>query len=309
MSQRRQDARKAQQERRRQERRDARVQQRRTTPSTTSPPATPGVTPARPGAGRTATPLKRGRRPRGLYIGAGVAGVLLVALGAYLINDLRQPLPGVKFESNGNAHVSVGEPHGAYFSNPPTSGWHLVDLPRPGIFDLPMSPEALGHHMEHGGVWMLYSCPEGCPDVVAQLTEIEKNALDKRWPVSLAPYPPPGYVLPEKPINIITWQYQLALDAVDKGKIEEFVERHKCRYTPEGTGFGCTQAKRGDSLDPKDAGEGGLKYQAPPGQATAAATPAPTPSPTTVAGPTGPTTTAATTTPAATVTATATPAP
>jgi hypothetical protein len=291
MSQRRQDARRAQQDKRREERRNARVQQRKTT--TVTPAA---VTPAKTATRttRTATPLKRGRRIRPLYVIAGVAAALLVILIILLVRDKTQALPGTHYPSNGNAHVTLGQSHGAYYTNPPTSGWHMDPIPNPGIYTTPMAPEQLGHFMEHGGVWALYTCPNGCDDVVSQLANIVNEQLSKKHPVALAPYPPAGYPLPEHRINIISWQYMLSLDDVDAGKINDFMDVHQCRYTPEGTGAGCRVGKRGDTEPEKDAGPSGFQYVAPPAP-TAAPGASPTPAPSATA--------AATATPSPTVTA------
>lgn len=313
MSQRRQDARKAQQDRRRKERRDARVQNRRTQATTPAAPASPGaVRPAgaRPAGARplaaTATTERKSTQRRNMIIFGGIGGVLLLALIAFLIYDRTRPLPGTHYPTNGNQHVNPGEEHGSYYSNPPTSGWHFETLPDPGTnytLGNPVLPESLPHFMEHGGVWVLYTCPDGCASDVEALKAVVDDANGRSRPVALAPYPPQGIPVPEHRFNVIAWQYKLGMNEVDAGAIEEFIERHACRYTPEATGRGCTVAKRGDLAPQKDAGENGFKVpstygpaQVPGGQEMqrpAAATPAPT--------------TAATATPAPTSTAAASP--
>ena len=309
MSQRRQDARKAQQERRRQERRNARVQQRRARAAAT--PATASTTTARTARGEApAKPVRTVRNTRPLWIAAGVAaGALALAAVAFLIYTLREPLPGEKFPSNGNDHVEFGQPHGAYFSNPPTSGWHTAEIPRPGVYTLGRTPEELGHFMEHGGVWVLYTCPDGCPELADQLKDEVNRAIDKNLPVAVAPYPAQGYQAPEKPINVTAWQYKLSMDEFDRGKIQEFIERHACRYNPEGGPY-CPIVKGSANSEAKDAGEEGFNAvtvvtltptAVPSGSPAAATTPVPTPAPTATAAVSGPT-------PPPVATATATPA-
>lgn len=290
MSQRRQEARRAERERRRQQRREQRMEQRRLSAVGAGAGTSTTAIRAR-GAGRTA-------RRRWPWIVAGVAAGVAVALViVFIVRAQMQPLPGQKFPTNGNAHVLPGEAHGAYFSNPPTSGWHYDTVPAPSseAYTEPLAPEALPHFMEHGGVWVLYR-PDASDDVKQQLKAIVDKYLARKKPVALAPYPPAGYPQPEHPINVIAWQYLLGLDSVDRKKIEEFIERHTCRYTPEGTGAGngCPRGVvRGQTAPPVDAGDGGFKVPTPAAapQPTAAAAPA-TPAPV------GPTPPAATVTPA-----------
>jgi len=196
----------------------------------------------------------------------------VLAVVAFHVHAVTRPLPGTRYDTNGNTHVQFGQPHGAYFTNPPTSGWHLDDLPRPGIYTQPMAPEMLGHFMEHGGVWVLYTCPRDCQEVVEQLDALVREELQHERPVALAPYPPPGYPAPAHLINLVSWQYLLGLDdEVDPDKIRDFIQRHTCRYTPESTGPGCTTAQRGSTAPAKDAGERGFEFVAP--------APAPAPGP------------------------------
>ncbi len=289
MSQRRQEARRAERERRRQQRREQRMEQRRLGTVGTGAGASTTAVRAR-GTGRTV-------RRRWPWIVAGVAaGAVLALVIVFIVRAQMQPLPGQKFPTNGNAHVLPGEAHGAYFSNPPTSGWHYDTVPAPSseAYTEPLAPEALPHFMEHGGVWVLYR-PDVSDDVKQQLKAIVDKYLARKKPVALAPYPPPGYPQPEHPINVIAWQYLLGLDSVDRKQIEEFIERHACRYTPEGTGAGngCPRGVvRGQTAPAVDAGEGGFKVPTP----TAAQQPTSAAGPSTPAA-VGPTPPAATATP------------
>jgi hypothetical protein len=303
MSQKRQDARRAAQERRRQERRAARVQQRR------AQAAAATATTARPGPTREAVAARKARTTRLLKIAGGaVGGVIVAAIVGFLVWQQFRPLPGTEYPSNGNAHVTPGEPHGAYFSNPPTSGWHYADIPKPGIYTRPREPEELGHFMEHGGVWVLYTCPDGCPEDVEQLKQIVDSAIDRDRPVALAPFPPADtperqYPKPAHKINVVAWQWLLGLDSVDKAKIEDFIGRHACRYNPEGGPY-CGGTRGSARAEVRDAGDQGyfairtptatpaplptlVPTSPTPAPPTTPPSPQPTPSPT-VVGPTPP---------------------
>ncbi len=224
MSQRRQDARRAKQERRRQERHEARVAQRR--PSTVTA-VRPAATPAP--AARSTFWTNRNK----LIVLGGVAGIIVIALAWWIISAVRAPLPGEKFPSQGNDHLaSADQPHPPYNSNPPTSGWHLPPIPRPGIYTQPKVGEDLGHFMEHGGVWVLYNCPDGCESDVQQLTDMVNGAINDNRPTALAPFPSM-----EHRFAVVAWQYLLTMDSVDEGAIENFISRHACRYNPEGAPY------------------------------------------------------------------------
>ena len=224
MSQRRQEARRAKQERRRAERRESRVAQRR--PVTTAERPHPAAPPPAVAAQR--------RTRRWMLIGGAIAAVVIVALVVWVVRWVFfTPYPGEKFPSQGNDHLAdPSSPHEPYNSNPPTSGWHLSPIPNPGVYTQPRIPEGLGHFMEHGGVWVLYNCPDGCPEEVAELERVVDNALDRGRPVALAPFPSM-----EARFAAVAWQYNLTMDELDTGKIDNFISRHACRYNPEGGGW------------------------------------------------------------------------
>jgi hypothetical protein len=164
-------------------------------------------------------------------------------------------LPGLRFMSNGNEHVRAAtDPHGAYFSNPPTSGWHLPTLNRPGVYTQPLPPEGVAHFLEHAGVWVLYSCPAGCDDVVQNLQRVVTAEVAGGRPVALAPYA--AREQPKQRINLVAWEYLLGLDDVDEAAITRFIAAHACRYNPEGGPF-CSET-RGVTDAAVDAGAAGF---------------------------------------------------
>ena len=137
------------------------------------------------------------------------------------------------FPSQGNDHlVDASQPHSPYNSTPPTSGPHLPQLPRPGVYAQALRPEDLPHFMEHGGVWVLYNCPGGCEADVRVLQDLTRKAIEAGRPVALAAYP-----TMDARFAAVAWQVLLKLDTLDRGRIEDFVERHACRYNPEGGPF------------------------------------------------------------------------
>ncbi len=164
-------------------------------------------------------------------------------------------LPGLKFMSNGNEHVAAAtDTHGAYFSNPPTSGWHLPSLNRPGVYTQPLPPESVAHFLEHAGVWVLYTCPSGCDDLVQNLQRVVTAEVARGRPVALAPYS--AREQPKQRVNLVAWQYLLPLDDFDEAAVTQFIAAHACRYNPEGGPF-CNEM-RGTTGAAVDAGAQGF---------------------------------------------------
>lgn len=234
MSQRRQESRRAKQERR--ERRRPQISRTGGATAPKPPPAAAGAT----NAPTRAVPARRPALPaRTIWLAlGGLALLVALAAGIFIWRSASAPLPGTRFESQGNEHLAdASSPHPAYNSNPPTSGWHLPPIPRPGIYQTPQVPEGLGHFMEHGGVWLLYNCPEGCEEDVRELERIVNGQIDDNRPVALAPFP-----TMESRFAVVAWQYNQLFESVDRNAMRNFIERHACRYNPEGPGY-CTAVR------------------------------------------------------------------
>jgi hypothetical protein len=227
MSQRRQEARRAKQERRREERKAATRSTSRPRPATTNgvhaSPAPARVAPAAAGPGFWTKRTK-------LIAGGALAAIVLIAVGVWVFMQVRAPLPGQQFEDQGGVHLnSADDPHPEYNSNPPTSGWHLPPVPRPGIYTQDRRPEDLGHFMEHGGVWLLYDCPDGCADDVRRLEQLANEWIDRGRPVAVSPYSRMDHRF-----AAVAWTYLLTQDRLEVPALDNFISRHGCRYNPEG---------------------------------------------------------------------------
>ena len=148
-------------------------------------------------------------------------------------------LPGEWFPDQGKAHLAnPNQRHAPYNSNPPTSGPHVAALPRPGAYAEPPRPEGIPHFLEHGGVWVLYNCPDGCAADVQALQAVVTTEIDRGRPLALAPYPQM-----ESRFALVAWQYLLQLDHVDQDAITAFIAAHACRFNPEGGPY-CRDAGR-----------------------------------------------------------------
>lgn len=72
----------------------------------------------------------------------------------------------------GRTHVAEGSAI-TYKTNPPASGPHYP-APGPwGISEQPLAPGYFVHNLEHGGVDVLYDCPNGCQATI----DVAKQAL------------------------------------------------------------------------------------------------------------------------------------
>jgi hypothetical protein len=119
----------------------------------------------------------------------------------------------------GQQHIQIGQSHPLYNSTPPTSGWHYAQPAPWGISAVPIPNETQVHNLEHGGIMVQYDCPQGCPDIVAQLEAIARSYRSK---VILAPYP--GL---ERPIALTSWGKIAFLDSVDEAFIRRFIAENK----------------------------------------------------------------------------------
>jgi hypothetical protein len=70
----------------------------------------------------------------------------------------------------GRDHVPAGSPiH--YRNELPSSGPHYPSPDLWGVYGEPVAPGYWVHNLEHGGIVVLYNCPTGCSEIVAELAE------------------------------------------------------------------------------------------------------------------------------------------
>jgi hypothetical protein len=123
---------------------------------------------------------KRGRRRKGLPSPwlVGLAGLVALVLVQVTLNAVAEArLPGERFRSQGNIHVSLGANTPAYNSDPPTSGWHTNELAPWGAHLEVQHDQRLLHNMEDGGVvlWYPLGTPEENAAHVAALEDVARG--------------------------------------------------------------------------------------------------------------------------------------
>jgi len=157
------------------------------------------------------------RRRRSLAIYGGVIVAVLVVGGLIARSALRPGL-GEYFPSQGRDHMNIGQPHPAYNSNPPTSGWHAPAPANWGTYRTEIPDEVLVHNLEHGGIWISYKDPSD----TALLEKLE--ALASRYPSKVIVTPRPK---DDSKIAVAAWEHLLKLDAYDEKRIVEFINAYR----------------------------------------------------------------------------------
>jgi len=131
-----------------------------------------------------------------------------------------------------------------YLTDPPTSGPHYNlrgEAPLAwGFYAQPYPPENWLHNLEHGGVVILYLCPQpetktggakliekplSCPDTQSPVEDFmssaPKDALFHEVKIMATPYPVPGHRF-----AMVAWGWRLFMDSWDPGLAERFYEAH-----------------------------------------------------------------------------------
>ena len=194
-------------------------------------------TPTQVRAARRARHRSRSRLKRiGIFTGVGlIAGLFILALIlpglplADMFTGSAPDGPGQKVATQGRDHVAPGQPHPEYSTRPAVSGWHYDQPLAPiswGIHDKVWEDERLIHNLEHGGIGIHYNCPDGCDELVRDLSRIANRSLGENLKVVLSPYPD----MPTR-IALTAWTFLDAFDEFDEGRIIEFIESHESSPT------------------------------------------------------------------------------
>ena len=158
-----------------------------------------------------------------LFIVSLFAGSLPISIGS----GGRPDATGERVQAQGASHIVPGQSHASYSSVPATSGPHF-DAPlapaRWGIHNEVLADEVLVHNLEHGGIGVHYSCPDGCEELVDQLAGIVRRVDE----VILSPYP--GL---DTRIALTAWTVIDKFDEFDQERIENFVLAYVNLFAPE----------------------------------------------------------------------------
>jgi hypothetical protein len=122
----------------------------------------------------------------------------------------------------GANHVPDGS-HVDYEANPPASGNHWPQWAEPwGAYPGGLPRERWLHNLEHGGVVLLYNCPSGCDDVVAELTALRSATPPDRFGLQRLLIVP-DRELPTK-VAAVAWLWRWQGDRVDAATLRCFID-------------------------------------------------------------------------------------
>ena len=165
------------------------------------------------------------RRSPWAWFGGGLLVLILVAGGVWLATRSAGPAaPGQRFPIQGQQHITPGQAHPAYNSDPPTSGWHYDTPLASGFHEQPVADEQMVHNLEHGHVVIAYDCRKladcaGTQTQIRQLVERYRN-----WKVTAVPRQNA-----DTAIALIAWGWLDRLDAFDEARTTAFVNAWRDR--------------------------------------------------------------------------------
>jgi len=178
----------------------------------------------------------REARRQSLFVWGGLGAIVLLTgfVVFQAINPANQP--GDFIHGQGNQHLSsVDEPHVPYNSTPPTSGPHMGGLWNWGISEEQIPNPWQVHNLEDGGVILQYDCPDGCPELQAQLTDLANQVLNDSSLVGprtgnthfiLAPYSGIREASGGKPIALTAWTRIQYFDTFDREAMLRFIRAY-----------------------------------------------------------------------------------
>jgi len=183
------------------------------------------------------------RRGNGLWVGLGIAAVLVVGVLGLRAAGIFEPPPGnidvndprftvgpdgigTKVPDEGSAHVPAGQ-RVSYRTNPPTSGAHWGQPAGPvpwGIKDAELPAEAVVHNLEHGGVviWHKGLTTDERADLEGVVRALRSQGYNK---IIVMPYAG----LQDAKVGLTAWTWLHKLEEYDEAQVIQFV---RARYEP-----------------------------------------------------------------------------
>jgi hypothetical protein len=125
-------------------------------------------------------------------------------------------------------------------TNPPTSGAHYLE-PAAWATTYPFAVMRGNyvHNEEHGGIVMLYNCPDGCADVVDSMTMFGQalpqdpqcaTPVNARWIVT-----PDPLLDPDVRVAAAAWGWSFKADCFDETRMMNFFNEHYAAGGPDRT--------------------------------------------------------------------------
>jgi hypothetical protein len=129
--------------------------------------------------------------------------------------------------NGGHLHTANDCDPVTYPTNPPSSGTHYPDWAMYKTYTSPVPWGFLVHDLEHGAIVILYNCPGGCADEVAQAQAlIDGLARDKNCgaaPMKIVLAPAPDLTARWA---AAAWTWTLRADCFDRQAFASFIGAH-----------------------------------------------------------------------------------
>ena len=174
------------------------------------------------------------RRIRNYIIGGFVGFVFLIIVISLIIppnldlsslggGSVSSQEEGGQVQVQGKFEIEPGEPHAAYNSFPPTSGWYYA-IPTDeivwGVRDEPIEEEVQVSYLVRGGVLVQYNCSIECPNLVRNLERVVDNYPEA---VILAPYENMASTVA---LSAWGWLDNFEEDEFSEARVDDFILTH-----------------------------------------------------------------------------------
>ena len=167
----------------------------------------------------------RSRRLPWVWLSGGLLAVILVVVGIWLATrSSSQTTSGQRFPIQGQQHITPGQTHPAYNSDPPTSGWHSDTPLASGFHEQPVADEQMVRNLEHGHVVISYDCRKlaDCAATKAQIRQLVERY--RNWKVMAV-----SRQNADAAIAVTAWGWFDKLDAFDDARITAFINAWRDR--------------------------------------------------------------------------------
>ena len=162
-----------------------------------------------------------------------VAGGVGIALFPKEQKAPQSPDLSVTYPAQNRDHIEVGAAHGAYTSNPPSSGWHYALTAKKMFYTEAIPDEYAIHNLEHGDVWITYH---------PRISDSAKEEL-KKFAFSRILITPREQN--ETDIALVSWEhvdaFNLEGQPIPEDRIQGFIDRYRNKG-PEKIPVGAIEA-------------------------------------------------------------------
>lgn len=164
--------------------------------------------------------------------GIVIAALIFSTVGYLTFHQLTKPkeiIIGVQHANQGQDHITAGQKHKAYNSEPASSGPHRNDSQAPalwGVYTQEVPAEIFVHNEEHGGIVITYNPTLLPADQLKQLQALFAP------PYSSKTFTPNKALVTARladthPIQIASWTWTLNMDKYDEATLIKFYYQHQ----------------------------------------------------------------------------------